>query len=139
MFQDIVLAVFESKTKDEKLAYAIARCDWRNWWAKYRVRQHYSLDTVIDDDSGNPVTMAELLVGETEFEFKMDGKLDAERIFDRLPLDIKPLIQKRLLGKPLAVPRNGKGRPPTDSALSNAERVRLNRWIKREGYKLLLV
>ena len=137
MYQDIVLAVFESKTKDEKLAYAIARCDWRNWWAKYRVRQHYSLDTVIDDDSGNPVTMAELLVGETEFEFKMDGKLDGERIWDKLPADIKPLIQKRLLGKPLSSERK-RGNQKIDSALSNTERSRLNRWIHKEGYKLLI-
>jgi len=101
------------------------------------VRQHYSLDTVIDDDSGNPVTMAELLVGETEFEFKMDGKLDGERIWDKLPADIKPLIQKRLLGKPLSSERK-RGNQKIDSALSNTERSRLNRWIHKEGYKLLI-
>jgi len=30
MFQDIALAVFKVKARDERLAYAIARCDWRN-------------------------------------------------------------------------------------------------------------
>ena len=38
LYQDIALAVFKAKTKDERLAYAIARCDWRNWW-----RRHTSL------------------------------------------------------------------------------------------------
>lgn len=138
LFQEIALAVLKAKTKDEKLAYAVARCDWQNFWAKFKIRQHYSLDTVIDDDEGNPATMAELIVGEVEFEFKIDGKIEAERIWNKLPEDIKPLIQKRLLGKPLSVPRNGRGRPQTDAALSSAERVRLNRWVHREGYRLLL-
>lgn len=137
MFQDLVLAVLKVQTNEPKLAYAVARCDWQDFWRKYKVRQHYSLDTVINDDSGNPVTMAELLVGETEFEFKMDGKFDGERIWDTLPVDIKPLIQKRLLGKPLSSERK-RGNQKTDSALSNTERSRLNRWIHKEGYKLLL-
>lgn len=137
MFQDIVLAVLEADTNEAKLAYAVARCDCVNWWAKYKVRQHYSLDSVINDDSGNPVTMAELLVGEVEFELKLDGKMDAELMFDALPADIKPLIQKRLLGKPLSSERK-RGNQKTDSALSNAERQRLNRWINKEGYKLLI-
>ena len=138
LFQDIALAVLQAKTKDERLAYAIARCDWQNFWAKYKIRQHYSLDSVIEDNEGNPVTTGELLVGEVEFERKMDGKLDAERIWDRLPEDIKPIVEKRLMGKPLTTVRNGKGRPPTDAALSNCERQRLNRYIKREGYQLLI-
>lgn len=137
LFQDLTIAVLKANTKDAKLAYAVARCDWQDWGRKYKVRQHFSLDTVIDDDSGNPVTLAELLVGETEFEFKMDGKMDAERIWDKLPADIKPLIQKRLLGKPLSSERK-RGNQKTDSALSNTERQRLNRWIKADGFKLLL-
>ena len=137
IFQDIALAVLKADTNDAKLAYAVARCDWQDFWRKYKVRQHYSLDTVINDDSGNPVTMAELLVGEVEFELKMDGKMDAELMFDALPADIKPLIQKRLLGKPLSSERK-RGNQKTDSALSNTERQRLNRWIHKEGYKLLI-
>ena len=137
VFQDIALAVLKADTKDAKLAYALARCDWKDWWRKYKVRQHYGLDCVVEDDTGNPSTFSELLVGEVEFEFKMDGKLDGERIWDALPADIKPLIQKRLLGKPLSSERK-RGNQKTDSALSNTGRQRLNRWIHREGYKLLL-
>lgn len=122
LFQDIALAVLKVKTKDERLAYAIARCDWIDFWKAYKIRQHYSLDSIVEDTEGNPVTLGELLVGETEFERKMDGKLDAERIFDALPSHIQPIINKRLIGK----------------ALNQTERKRLNRYVKAEGYKLLL-
>jgi DNA-directed RNA polymerase specialized sigma24 family protein len=122
LFQDIALAVLKAKTPDERLAYSIARCDWRDWWKKYSIRQHYSLDSVVEDNEGNPVTMAELIVGEAEFERKMDGKLDAERIFNRLPDDIKPIINKRLIGK----------------ALNSSERNKLNRYVHKFGAQLLL-
>lgn len=122
LFQDIALAVLKAKTKDERLAYAIARCDWQDWWGKYSIRSHYSLDSVVEDDEGNPTRLAELIVGETEFERKIDGKLDAERIYNQLPATIKPLVNKRLIGK----------------ALTGAERVAMHRYIKRDGYKLLL-
>jgi len=122
LFQEIALAVFKAKTKDERLAYAIARCDWKNWWRKYMVRQHYSLDTIIEDDDGNPVTMTELLVGEVEFERKMNGKLDAERIYETLPDKVKPCVNKRLLGM----------------ALNHQERNTLNYFVRTQGYKLLL-
>ena len=122
LYQDIALAVFKAKTKDERLAYAIARCDWKNWWRQFKVRQHLSLDSVTEDNDGNPVTLAELLVGECEFELKMDGKMDAQRIWDRLPYYIKPMVQNRLLGK----------------ALINTERAALSYYIRKQGTQLLL-
>ena len=122
LYQDIALAVLRAKTREEKLAYAIARCDWKNWWRQYKVRQHTSLDSVVEDSDGNPVTLAELLVGETEFQLKMDGKLDAERIWDKLPDNIKPLVQNRLLGK----------------ALTHQERNTMNYFVRTKGYQLLL-
>lgn len=122
LFQDIALAVLKIKTKDERLAYAIARCDWRDFWKHYKIRQHYSLDSVVDDEEGNPVTLGELLVGETEFERKMNGKMDAERIFDSLPPNIQPLINKRLMGY----------------TLNKTERNALNYFVRKDGYKIIL-
>jgi len=117
LFQDIAVTLLEAKNKDEKLSYAIARCDWKNWWSKYTIRQHYSLDS-----EGNSVTLAELLVGEVECENRLNGELEAQRMFDKLPDKIKPLIDKRLIGY----------------ALNNSERNILNRYVKAEGYKLIL-
>ena len=122
LFQDIALAVLKIKTKDERLGYAVARCDWRDFWKKYKIRQHYSLDSVVDDTEGNPVTLGELLVGETEFERKMNGKMDAEKIFDSLPDHIKPLINKRLMGY----------------TLNKTERNALNYFVRKDGYKIIL-
>ena len=121
-FQDVALAVLRVRTKDERLAYAIARCDWRDFWSRYKVRQHFSLDSIVSQPQGNQVTMGELLVGEIEFERKMDGKLDAEKLFNSLPANIKPIIENRLMGK----------------ALTSSERNKLNRYVKAEGQRLIL-
>lgn len=122
LFQDIALAVLKVKTKDERLAYAIARCDWMDFWKKYKVRQHTSIDSVTEDTEGNPTTLAELIVGEVEFERKINGKLDAERIWNKLPSAIQPLVFKRLLGQ----------------ALNPTERKQMSRYIQKAGYQLLL-
>ena len=67
-FQDIATTLVEADHADERLAYAIARCDWRDWWKRFKIRQHYSLDSVIQDTEGNPATFGELLVGESELD-----------------------------------------------------------------------
>ena len=122
LFQEIALAVFKAKITDEKLAYAIARCDWQDWWRKYKIRQHCSLDSVVNDDSGNPVTLAELIVGEVEFENKVNGKIEGDRIWNLLPIDIKPIVNKRLLGQ----------------ALTNKERAKMSYFARTKGTQLLL-
>lgn len=99
LFQELALTLFEAGKTEERLAYAIARCDWRDWWKKYRIRQHFSLDSVVEDEDGNPATMGDLLVGESEFELKMDGKLDAYRIWNKLPDKLKKVVRARLLGQ----------------------------------------
>ena len=99
VYQELFLAVFEAKTKDEPLAYAIARCDWKDWWQARKVRQHYfggSLDKAVIDGDGNETTVSELLVGEVEFERKICSDMDAQSMFNRLPEWLKPLIEKRL-------------------------------------------
>ena len=124
LFQELVLAILERRTKDEKLAYAIARFDWVDWWRKYTVRQHFfagSLNQVYEDTEGNECQLGELLVGECEFERKMDGKLDAQSIWNQLPDSIKPIVQKRLEGKPL----------------TNTERQRLNYHVKQKPMVLV--
>jgi DNA-directed RNA polymerase specialized sigma24 family protein len=102
LYQDLVVALLESRTKDARLAYAIARCDWKNWWSKYTIRQHYSLDSVVNDGEGNTTTLGELLVGECEFEAKVCSKLHARSIMAQLPPAIRTCVIKRLTGRPLA-------------------------------------
>lgn len=114
VMQELFLNLYKSKAQDEKLCYAIARCDWKDWWKKYKIRAHYSLDESIGlDESGNPETIADILVNEIRFEYLVDGKLDAEYLWSKLPASIKPIIGKRLQSK----------------ALTSNERVVLHRFI----------
>lgn len=98
-FQDVALALLEARIGDEKLAYAAARCDWKNWWAKYRIRQHMSLESVITADDGSTTEFGELLVGEAEFEVRLNGELDGISLYQQLPSWIKAIVTKRLIGK----------------------------------------
>ena len=125
LFQELAIAILEAKTKDEPLAYAIARCDWRNWWEKKMTRANYfggSLNKAVKDSEGGEVELGELLVGEVEFEAKMCDRLDAGRLWNKLPEQIKPIIQNRLLG----------------FALVPLQRKQLSRYLKKDGYKLLI-
>jgi len=99
VFQELVLKLLESKADSEGLCYAVARCDWKNWFAKYAIRQHYSLDVATDDD-GHECTYADLLVGEVDWERRQIETLDAETIYCLFPTDIQNIITKRLIGKP---------------------------------------
>jgi hypothetical protein len=123
LFQDLMLKLLQARIGDEKLTYAVARCDWMDWWKRYKIRAHLSLDeSVSQDESGNPVTLGDLLVNEIRFETMVDGKLDAEYIWSKLPVTIKPIITKRLQSK----------------ALTACERQRLNRFVHGQGTSLLL-
>jgi len=107
LFQELFLKLWEAKvalqganTGAEKLAYAIARCDWKNWWRAFKIRQHYSLSEPIKQgDDGQSITYEDLLVGETEFEAKVCGKLDAQLLWAKLPKRIKAIVGKKLLGQ----------------------------------------
>ncbi len=137
LFQDIALAVFRAKTSDEKLAYAIARCDWQDFWKKYTIRQHTSLDSVVSDSEGSTATLADLLVGECEFENKQNGKFEAERIWSLIPDNIKPIVLKKLEGKTLTAPRLKAGRPKIEAPLIGKHRKAYSRWLRKEAYTLL--
>lgn len=142
MFQELTTAILASGTTDAAFAYTIARRDWQNWWQKYKLHSQYCqgyLSETITDADGEETELAELLVGEIEFERKQIDHLDTKRLWQRLPADIKPLILKRLQGKPLGAPRRRKaGKPKSSGTLNNTERQRLNRWVKTEGYKLII-
>lgn len=104
LFQELCLAVLENNVDNERLGYAIARCDWIDFWRKYKTREHFFSgnlnETVLDSDQ-QEVELAELIVGEVGFERTIDDRLDAKAIWDQLPANIKPIIQRRLEGRPL--------------------------------------
>jgi len=142
LFQELVAAILDNGTEDAAFAYTIARRDWQNWWAQYKLHSQYYqgyLSETINNNDGEETELAELLVGEVEFENRQIDKLDAEMLWNQIPADIQKLVTKRLEGKPLGVPRRRKaGKPKNSGTLNNTERSRLNRWAKTEGYKLLI-
>jgi len=142
LFQELVTAILDSGTEDVAFAYTIARRDWQNWWSQYKLHgqyyQGYLSDTITNSD-GEETELAELLVGEIEFENKQIDKLDAKRLWQQIPAEIQVLISKRLQGKPLGAPRHRKaGQPKNSGTLNGTERQRLNRWVRSEGHKLLI-
>ena len=123
LFQDLMLKLLQARIQDEKLCYAVARCDWSDWWKRYKVREHYSLDeSVSQDESGNPVTLGDLLTNEIRFENMVEGKIECQRIWEKLPVNIKGIVSKRLQCR----------------ALTATERKQLNRFVHAQGTSLLL-
>jgi len=96
VFQDIFLALYQHKVTDNGLAYAIARTDWVDWWQSYKIRSHYSLDSVANQDTGD--TFGDLLVGVCDFEAQICGKINGDRLLEALPQRIRGIVQKRLDG-----------------------------------------
>jgi len=142
LFQELTTAILASGTDNPAFAYTIARRDWQDWWSKYKLHSQfyegYLSETIVNAD-GEETELAELLVGEIEFERKQIDRLDTQQLWRQIPSDIQKLVLKRLQGKPLGVSRPRKaGKPKSSGALDNTERQRLNRWVKAEGYKLLI-
>lgn len=99
MFQELAIALLENGTKSPALAYSIARCDWRNWWSKYKIRQHYSLDTVVNDSDDTLATFGELVIGECDFDIRMNSEIECQRIVKMLPDKLKRVVKMTLLGQ----------------------------------------
>ncbi|MDD5510823.1 MAG: hypothetical protein PHI12_08435 [Dehalococcoidales bacterium] len=119
LFQELVSTLLTKTTPDERLSYAMAKCDWVDWWRKYTTRSHMArLDAPVKQADNEPESasaeLSELLVGEMEFESKICAKLDAQRILDIIPKNIKSIGVKRMLGQ----------------ALNANDRQVLCRWIK---------
>jgi hypothetical protein len=102
LFQELALKALTARADSEKLAYAIARADWLDWWKNYKRNRGFitvSLESTTMDEDGNQVTLGSMLAGECDFELKMDGELDGERIFDMLPDNLKRIVERRLTGQ----------------------------------------
>jgi hypothetical protein len=142
LYQELIAAVLASGTENKAFAYTIARRDWQHWWASYKLHSQFHqgyLSETITNAEGEETELAELLVGEIEFEAKMIDKLDARQLWQRIPGKIQKLVLKRLKGRPLGTQHKRKaGQPKSSTTLNNTERQRLNKWVKTEGYKLLV-
>ncbi len=113
LMQELTLRLLQARVADERMAYCVARCDWKDWWRAYKVRAHLSLDMDVSESGrlavdGNNVatdenvnTLADTLIDSIRYETLVDGKLDCQRIWKRLPDNIRAIVSKRLRGKPM--------------------------------------
>ena len=140
VFQTLFTALTEANPSDEKLSYAIARRDWIDWYRKFKVKSQYgmSFDLATNSDNENQRQLSEVLIGECEFELKIESKLDAQAIWSQLPQRMKGIVQKRLLGTDCERKTgNHRGRPYKQYALSNADRCYLHDWVKKNPMALV--
>jgi hypothetical protein len=149
----------KAKQPDERLAYAIARCDWIDFWKRQHahltkfccyasdegrenpdckeckhstgkpcaylgIRGIRSLDSEINENGENNTTLGELIVGEADYEARLNGQLDAHIIEAKLKLypAINNLVNKRLVGL----------------TLTRKETETLETWVSKYGVSLLL-
>lgn len=128
LYQTLAVKLLEANVPDRALAYSIAKCSWVDWWRAYRIRQHLSLDSIVEgedaQDSGEDRgrSLAEMVVNDIDYQLRLDGQVQASFIWDKIPRDIRPIVSRRLEGR----------------ALRADERQALSRWTRAHGYKILL-
>jgi hypothetical protein len=125
LYQELAIRLLESRPINDKLAYSIARCDWKDWWRSFKLRNNYnyeSIERLADSEDGSDygdnaidrqVYHSELLVGEIEVE----RIADLNKLWSLLPDNIKHIVTKRFNGY----------------ALSGKDRVAMCRYMKVHG------
>jgi hypothetical protein len=96
VFQELFVNLWEKRITDNGIAYAVALHDWSDWWRAYKIRSHYSLDSVVNEESG--ASFGDLLVGVCDFEAQIQGKINGDRLLEALPERVRGIVQKRLDG-----------------------------------------
>jgi len=115
VLQELALRMLEARPCTAAMAFIIARNHVANWWRHYRAHRLYG-DSDITYGSELTDTGEEIIqtiVGEVEWQARIDSELEAKRIFSNLPPRIQGIISKRLAGR----------------RLSGAERVALHRFV----------
>ena len=119
----LTLTLLEANPNNPAHCFGICKRRHAMWYRHYTIRQHYSLDACLEDDTlaEQERGLREFLAGCVEYEAIWNGQLDGEALWAKLPEAIKPIVMKRMIGK----------------RTSNTERSTLNRWLKREGWAVL--
>jgi hypothetical protein len=119
--QSLTLALLETLPGTPGLAFAVCRGRNVDWWRAYSYRNHYSLDWAPNYDDSTGETIAEMIGGVVQFERQIDGLIDGQHLWDKLPGRIQEIIRARLLGK----------------RIKGADRTYLHRFAKENGQLLL--
>lgn len=115
--QDLAEALLKAKPKTPELAFTICRNRVVDFWRSYKRHSQFDIaygSELVEDGEGGEVELIQTLAGEVEFEKRIDGKIDADSLFAKLPKPIQCIIEKRIVGL----------------RLSDNERQQLHRYIK---------
>lgn len=137
LYQSLFLAIWKVHPDSKKMAYAIARCDWLDFWKSYKIKQHLNLESITDSEDNSPENLADMIVGSIEYETLYDGKIDSETIWSKIPSDIKPIILKKLSGNALTSGKRKRGRPEVQQPLIGKHRKVYSRWLRKQAYQIL--
>jgi len=105
LYQELAIKLLELRAHDDKMAYAVARCDWKDWWKAFKLRVNYnwqSIERMADAEDGGygqeaidrQIYHSALLQGEVEFE----RKVDIDILWNKLPERIQAIISKQIAG-----------------------------------------
>jgi hypothetical protein len=95
VLQELCLTLMEQQPLNIKHAYAMARSYTCDWWDKFHVRQHMSLDAEVTTHEGEVTELSNTLVGLCEYE-RIEGDIDGQILWERLPSQIQRIINQSL-------------------------------------------
>ena len=153
-FQELALTLLEAKVDDDRLAYTIARADWKDFWSRFKTREHYlngSLNRTILDAEGHSVEWGDLLAGVTEYE-RLDSEIDGKALIHKLPEWVQSLLAPKITvlyqGKKGCEHRyqmkDGVGRCECgrrvkfpSGVIRGGDRMMLNKWVRANPWVLV--
>lgn len=113
LLQGLAIKLLDAMPNTVGLAFSLAKGYTMDWLRKWYIRQHFSLDLVIDAESKTP--LGDVIADEVQYEAITIGKIDAARLWQQIPEYERGIVAKKLQGK----------------RLSKAEHWDLNRFAKK--------
>jgi len=109
LFQELVshsltqLAKCDKRIKNiEAFCYRIAQRRWKDLRVQKRRRLEIlnggflSLNVTVSDSEYGDIELQDTIAGETDFESELNSELDSQAVWDSLPDNVKPIVEKRL-------------------------------------------
>ena len=79
----------------EGLTFAVCRSYVCKWWERFHVRQHIGLESPIDGDGDDTLTLADTLISECQYE-RIEDLDEARSIIRQIPPDIMRAVNVQL-------------------------------------------
>lgn len=102
VYQSLRLKFLETPPQRFSHGWSIAANWVKDWWKAYSYRQHYSLDWEdgAHSEGGDDTvsTLSDSLASEIDCIAQIEGVLDGQGLWTRLPESIQTIVRRRLMG-----------------------------------------